>query len=69
VDPLGDGLGASELPDGFKVLFDGLFTEPVWLPVPAVLPVVPADGEAGEAVVAPLPIPPPVEPPPAAPPV
>jgi hypothetical protein len=69
VDPLADGLGASVLPDGFRVLFDGLFTEPLCIPVPAVLPVVPVDGELGEAVVAPLPIPPPDEPPPAEPPV
>jgi hypothetical protein len=44
VDPLGDGLGESVLPDGFRVLFDGLFTEPLCMPVPAALPVVPVDG-------------------------
>jgi hypothetical protein len=69
VDPLGEELGASELPDGFMVLFVGLLTAPVRLPGLAVLPVVPVDGEVGEAVVAPPPIPPPADPPPAAPPV
>jgi len=66
VDPLGDGLGPSELPDGFMVF--GVLTEPVRLPTPAVLPVVPLDGEA---VVTPLPkaAPPLVEPPPVEPPV
>lgn len=59
VDPLGEGPGASEFPDGFMVLFAGLLTAPVRLPVPAVLPVVPVDGEVGEVVITPpVPVPP-----------
>jgi hypothetical protein len=63
VDPLGEALGASVLPDGFMVLFDGLLIVPVRLPVPAELPVV--DPLEGEVVVTPPPIeaPPAVEPP------